>query len=181
MANGIALAEDKLRDRLTKLRKLFLPIASSRHVEAFKEVASSEIVLGVGRGGRFVREKRHPSIVRGVYFNYFEVWRRQDKAVVYDLMNVQLQLYRQLEVGKLEDVEELAIHSQPAFDAIGDSSKYKKGPHIHVDTRRGFFDKAHFPLFLGNDHITCKDCDQFDKAMKLAVDLIKSELIFKLS
>jgi hypothetical protein len=175
---NIVLNERQLERRRLTLQSTFRDIARSNRVEVFYKYGTTTAVIGLGNEnfGTDYRSARHPSRVENFFINYFEVWSIQSGGARFHLEKAYLHLLSPYSDGT-GDEEILALHCDPTILPHEASYLYKRGPHLHISSRRKNFGKAHIALCLNELDNVCEDYGKFSSAFSEIIGMIDKEFL----
>lgn len=177
----LLLSQEKMRSRTPELQNLFSALIRFPPAQVFWRSHQTQIFTGLGPDnvGTNLREARHPSRVKEVFINYFEVWNSLEggKRFVLDRAYFHLDIPRADGTG---DEELLALHCDPNTDPSDPSYSYKRGPHMHLAFKRYDFHKSHIALCIQNIEKTCSDFRIFSEAFADLIEMINREFLERL-
>jgi hypothetical protein len=155
-------------------------MSKTTNVNVFFRAGATTTVIGLGRDtfGDELRRARLASRLQNVFVNYFEVWaiQRGGREFLLD------KAYMHLDVPFLDgsgDEEVLALHCDPATPNNDPAFAYKRGPHLHISSKKRDISKAHIALCHGHLEDACGDYEAFSKAIGAIVQMINVELLSK--
>ena len=186
---GVVLDESELVKRPLVICRLMKPLAKSGGGGLkTHQVASGTngrlLCIGSGSGtgvpqGGTLRGVRYPSRIDRVTLNYSEKWVQQAKSAVYKMAysNLHLDLVR---ANGEEEI--LALHCEPGIDSGVLSSRYKKGPHLHLllSGAARALSKSHISLCLTEPGQRCSSAADFTAAFKTIILMIDDEVLPRL-
>jgi hypothetical protein len=167
---------------LQRLRDGEVPIVQVRHGAGIVLTSRDER----RREGHF-RDWRFQALPPSrVWFNYFEVWRPIDKGRAYCLSQAYLHLYVKNPDRRL--VPLVCLHTDPE-DAPQNPededevrvSRYKQGPHVHVELAEHPLNRCHFPLNFGHLNAVLASVSTLTAAMQAGIEIIRHEVISRYS
>jgi hypothetical protein len=106
--------------------------------------------------------------------NYYETWRRTDASDEYYLDRAYLHMHV---VVKGASRQVLSLHCDPALAEADQHYRYKRGPHIHVDSASPDVSRAHLSVCLLDDHLGGRDIAALNRALTAAVHMIDAEFV----
>jgi len=186
---GVVLNEDELVKRPGVIGKLMKPLAKGGGggMKTHQVASGSNgrlLCIGSGSGTGVPqsgshRGVRYPSRIDRVTLNYSERWVQKARSAEYGMAhsNFHLDLIR-------SDGEEeiLALHCEPALETGSLSSKYRKGPHLHLllSGAARALSKSHISLCLTEAGQHCSSTADFTAALGMILRMIDDEVLPRL-
>jgi hypothetical protein len=164
---------DMLRPLVGKVRPAFERQTESR----------TQVYLAVHTGPRPVVERRDwrfSTLSPRVNGAYLERWLPVDeRGNRYFLNRSYLHLYWKLESENAEE-EIVGLHCDPNEPDDSDSrrhARYKRGPHVHLTTRRAGFSHSHIALNLMDLDTVLDNIDNLTDAMKSGIQMLRDQVL----
>jgi hypothetical protein len=143
----------------------------------------TQIYLAVHTGPRPVVERRDwrfSTFSPNVSGAYLERWLPVDeRANRYYLDRSYLHLYWKLERENSEE-EIIGLHcdpNEPDDQDMFNHARYKRGPHVHVSTRRADFHRSHIALNLMELETVIENVDTLTEAMRSGIQMLRDQVI----
>ena len=128
---------------------------------------------------RTYRFKSAPTEKR-LFSQYFELWKPSDANEVFQLDRAYLTIAQMDQEHLLQPIISLHCDPNPSADEIktrGSTTRYKMGPHLHLEFGKDPLKNAHFPLNLGHLDRVLKSDRTLTTAFRMAVSVLASEVI----
>jgi hypothetical protein len=119
---------------------------------------------------------RVPTRVPSIYFNYYEVWvpiRSSDRLL---LERAYLHIHRRRDRDD-QDVQLLALHTDPLLPDTAPSYIYKRGPHLHIGGANPNIDRAHIALCMNDPAQGGENLEMLTSTMAKCVAMIDQEVL----
>ncbi len=138
-------------------------------------IGQSAIVIGAcDQASEQHRDWRFTTFSDRLLAQYFEEWEKVAGSEQFRLCQACFHIYdleKQSASGEI-----IAIHTEPRITALDRLSRYKFGPHLHLEAAGYPLSKAHFPLNLGHLDAVMTSIDSLTLALKAAVEIVQSEV-----
>jgi hypothetical protein len=175
----IHITSNELGPRGNRIRELLRPLASQPGGPAWKPKASQySYIIGTHDGSPTHsnhREWRFATFVPGLRATYFELWRRVDEES-WCLEQAYLNVFR-TDPATREESEFLSLHCDPNESDDAPHATYKKGPHLHIQAADDPIPHAHIALNIGHLEAVLNSVDSISEAIRLAVLMLKEEVL----
>jgi len=122
------------------------------------------------------RENYCSTFNEAIDINFFEQWQQIDKNK-YCLISTNFNFKRIVD-GK--HINFISLHSEPN-DTSKSKNIYKICPHMHFDFAFEPINHAHVGLFAYEIKKILNSFSSYDKAIKIALDLLKNEILIKMN
>jgi len=179
---GITLTARDLHDRRSAIIRLLTPLVADRgRIEIRRIGAGQKYTLGVmnkGQSPQLIENAdliRVPTIVGGVFLNYYEVWASDRASADYVLDRAYMHIHLK-RANEAPDKQILCLHCDPLTNTAHQSFYYKRGPHLHVLGASPNIDRSHISVCLSDPQHGGADIDALTHTLQLAVTMIQKEI-----
>jgi hypothetical protein len=118
---------------------------------------------------------RVPTVVSGVFLNYYEIWVSDRASGEYVLDRAYMHIHLR-KSDEAPDRQILCLHCDPQLDAQDQSFMYRRGPHLHVLGASPNIDRSHISVCLTDPQHGGADVYVLTQTLQLAVNMIKREI-----
>lgn len=177
-------AKELYHRRGTVLRNLLAPLLPTPPNVRVDQIGlgRQEFTLGVLAGS----QRPNPSVdpnevfvptrVRKFLMNYYEVWKPKQATDHYYLFRAYMHFHF---VGGPDraPIQILSLHCDPALHGDEEHYRYKRGPHLHVNSARPDVGRAHISLCINDDQLGGDDIRLWNKNFQKVVRMISEEVV----
>lgn len=179
MRVNIFLKARQLRFRGVEIRKLLRPLVKNDGAPAWNmKTQRSNIIFATHDGSPVqsnYREWRFSTFLPNFRGSYFELWKPQNDGL-WIMDRAYLSIY---EIDRMQRIEReyFALHCDPYEPPNSPHSIYKIGPHLHIQAADYPIPHAHVALNRNDIEKTLSSLKYLSQAIKLAVLMLKEEIL----
>jgi hypothetical protein len=179
---NISLTARELHERRPAIIRLLAPLVADRgRIEIRRIGAGLTYTLGVlnkGQSPNLITDAdliRVPTLVRGVFLNYYEVWVSDRDSGEYVLDRAYMHVHLK-KADEAPDRQILCLHCDPRLSTQHQSFAYRRGPHLHVLGASPNIDRSHISVCLTDPQHGGADVHVLTQTLQLAVKMIEREI-----
>jgi hypothetical protein len=167
--------------------KVLLSDICDKKIHIFSNSRSNNLIIVVSSnksdaGSIEYRNIRFKTRLKEITASYYEVWSKHEKDQYY-LERAYFHLYNETEsyLERRNDGEYILLHCDPNEGIASKHHDYKRSPHLHISCAEDPLPHSHIALNLMNLNEVLSSLENFDIAFSRAINLIRTQIIDKLS
>lgn len=178
----ITLDSAGLRKRVEWLARAFRPLAFDRTLrgDIGRGLYQGGKGIGLSSGGTQAGDPdmwSFTTFVERIQGRFIEVWLPDNaRADSYTCAGMSLKLFEQHRPFD-EPHDIIAVHAELHLDGKEDLAKFKRGPHLHVESSYDPMPRCHFPLNLANLNHVVTSIKGLNAALKDFVRVLQHDLL----
>ena len=178
------LSADELHNRGSIVMDMLVPLVGTIRPAYERQTENMTHVYFVAHTGprpiSSRRDWRFSTFSPHISGGYLERWMPTDeRGVTYYLDRSYLHLYRKRESENAEE-ELLGLHcdpNEPSDIGVYNHAIYKRGPHIHIQTRHSDFHRSHIALNLMQLDLVLGSVDAITDAMRSGIKMLRDQVL----